>query len=77
MIDYLVTTGTYEMSLMGPLPLEAPSFKSLWLPYDNAVWIMTLALVALSVLVLSVVDILWGKTTNKTFSPIHTGLEGD
>ena len=38
MIDYLTTTANYEICFGGRLPIEVPSFKSLWLPFDNVTW---------------------------------------
>ena len=64
------------MSLVGPLPLEVPSFQSLKLPFDNAVWIMTLAVIPLSAAVLSLVDIMWVKTTTKRSKAVQEILEG-
>ena len=68
-IDYLDTTGIFELVIVGPLPLEVPSFKSLWLPFDNTVWIMTILLIAESAFVLSLVDITWRKTITKRHRP--------
>ena len=76
-IDYLATTGIFELVIMGPLPLEVPSFKSLWLPFDNTVWIMTILLIAESAFVLSLVDITWRKTITKRHRPaINDVFEG-
>lgn len=38
LVDYVTTTGTYEVCFAGRLPKEVPSFKSLWLPFDNVTW---------------------------------------
>ena len=65
------------MSLMGPLPLEAPSFKGLWQPFDNIIWSMTLAIIVISSLVLYLVDIMWGKITFIKTALVKDAFEGD
>ena len=61
---------------MGPLPLEAPSFKSLWLPFDNVIWSVTLATIVISSVVLYLIDIIWSKTTFDATKLVQDAFEG-
>lgn len=68
--DFLRPLGTYDFHFISGAPKPTPSYLTIFLPFDQYVWISTLISVFAVTITLIAIDKIYGKWTNTVSSSI-------